>query len=140
MRSLHYRGTAAAPGLVLALDAAPGAVCDGVALALPETEKAEVLAALRARELTASAYIERTLPLRLQDGREVDAITYVIDRSHPLYCALSLAEQAAIIAQAAGERGSNADYLFNTAAHLAALGIADDDLDRLATRVRQLVR
>ncbi|MBW6506332.1 MAG: gamma-glutamylcyclotransferase [Rhodobacteraceae bacterium] len=140
MRSLHYRGTRAAPGLVLALDAAPGAVCNGVALAVPEAEKAEVLAALRARELTASAYVERCLPLQLEDGREVDAICYVIDRAHPLYCGLSLEAQAEIIARAAGERGANADYLFNTAAHLAELGLADADLDQLATRVRQLLR
>ncbi|MDP1668421.1 gamma-glutamylcyclotransferase [Phaeovulum sp.] len=139
MRSLHYRGTASAPGLVLALDALPGAVCHGVALAVPEADKAAVLAKLRQRELTASAYVERRLPLRLEDGRAVAAITYVIDRAHPLYCGLSLAEQAEIIARAAGERGSNAEYLFNTAAHLAALGLADADLDRLATRVRKLL-
>ena len=37
MRSIHHRGTDDIPGLVLALDAAPGALCHGVALrAKPE--------------------------------------------------------------------------------------------------------
>ena len=31
MRSVHYRGTAIAPGLVLALDRAPAATCHGLA-------------------------------------------------------------------------------------------------------------
>ena len=47
-------------------------------------------------------------------------------------------EQAAIIATACGGRGPNADYLYNTVAHLAELGIPDDDLDDLAARVRAL--
>lgn len=137
MRSLHYRGTPAAPGLVLALDAAPGAVCGGVALRVAAAEAAAVLAVLRARELTASAYVERTLPLVLEDGRQIEAITYVIDRAHPLYARLPLAAQAEIIARAAGNRGTNADYLFSTQAYLAGLGLADAELDLLATQVRQ---
>ena len=32
MLSIHHRGTEDAPGLVLALDARPGAVCHGLAL------------------------------------------------------------------------------------------------------------
>jgi cation transport protein ChaC len=35
-----------------------------------------------------------------------------------------------------GGRGLNTDYLWNTAAHLAELGLADPDLDWLADRVR----
>jgi glutathione-specific gamma-glutamylcyclotransferase len=35
MRSVHHRGTPEAPGLVLALDAAPDAVCHGVAYSVP---------------------------------------------------------------------------------------------------------
>ena len=43
-----------------------------------------------------------------------------------------------MIAGATGGRGRNADYLFNTVAHLADLGIPDDDLADLAARVRAL--
>lgn len=139
MHSVHYRGTVETPGLVLALDAADGAACAGVAFGIAEPEADSVIEYLRERELVASAYVERMLPLSLADGREVEAVTYVIDRDHPLYAgALNLEDQAAIIARAEGNRGCNADYLFNTAAHLAELGFADPDLEHLAARVRAI--
>lgn len=139
MRSVHHRGTPEAPGLVLALDAAQGAVCNGVALAAePGTEEA-TLAYLRERELVSSAYVERMLPLELSDGRQVEAVTYVIDAGHEQYCgALSLEAQARIIARATGGRGPNDEYLHNTAAHLAELGLADPDLEWLSARVQAL--
>lgn len=137
MRSIHFRGTPEAPGLVLALDEAAGATCLGLALRVPSPKAAPVLAALRARELVSDAYLERLLPVHLQDGRQVQAVTYVIDRNGPQYCRLAREEQAAIIAQAVGARGPNRDYLFNTAAHLAALGLPDAELEALASQVRQ---
>ncbi|PKP83765.1 MAG: gamma-glutamylcyclotransferase [Alphaproteobacteria bacterium HGW-Alphaproteobacteria-2] len=140
MRSIHHRGSPEAPGLVLALDAAPGAVCHGVAFAVPEAEGTAVLDYLRARELISAAYLETVLPLALADGRRVEAVAYVIDPDHEQYCGgLSASEQAQIIAGAHGGRGSNADYLFNTAAHLAKLGIEDPELTALAVRVRALI-
>ncbi|MGL6210671.1 MAG: gamma-glutamylcyclotransferase [Paracoccaceae bacterium] len=141
MRSIHHRGSIADPGLVLALDAQAGAVCDGVAFRVDPGAEAATLAALRARELVSSAYLEKTLPLTLSDGRQVDALTYVIDPDHTQYCGgLPLAEQAAIIARAHGGRGANRDYLFATADHLADLGLADADLAWLSQRVRDLLR
>ena len=140
MRSIHYRGTVAAPGLVLALDAAEGASCAGLALRAAPEEAAEVLACLRARELVSDAYLERRLPVTLADGRRVTAVTYVIDRDGPQYCALSPEEQAQVIAGACGARGPNRDYLFNTAAHLRKLGLADPDLDALVAQVRAIAR
>lgn len=139
MRSIHHRGTPEAPGLVLALDAAPDAVCHGVAFAVPVAAGDAVLGYLRARELISAAYLETVLPLALADGRRVQAVAYVIDPGHVQYCGgLPLAEQARIIARAQGGRGSNAAYLFNTAAHLAELGIEDPELTALAARVRAL--
>jgi len=136
MRSIHHRGTDEAPGLVLALDEAAEAQCNGVALRVaPGTEDA-TLAYLRERELISSAYLERMLNITLEGARTVRAVTYVIDPDHVQYCGgLSLEEQARIIAQASGGRGPNAEYLFNTADHLHALGVADPDLDWLARRV-----
>ena len=136
MRSIHHRGSEAEPGLVLALDAAPGAACAGVALRVaPGTEDA-TLAYLRERELISSAYLEKMLDITLDGGRAVTAVTYVIDPDHVQYCGgLPLEEQAQIIAHAHGGRGPNREYLFNTAQHLNALGVADPDLDWLARRV-----
>ncbi|HPE25341.1 gamma-glutamylcyclotransferase [Albidovulum sp.] len=140
MRSIHHRGTEENPGLVLALDAADGAHCDGVVFAVPDDNAVQTLAYLRERELISSAYLEKVLPVTLADGRRVDAVTYVIDPDHVQYCGgLALEEQARIIAGASGGRGPNRDYLWNTAAHLAELGLADPDLDWLSDRVGALL-
>lgn len=140
MRSIHHRGTEDAPGLVLALDEQPDAACDGLAMRVAEADEAVTLAYLRERELISSAYLEKQLPLRFSDGRAVTAVTYVIDPQHVQYCgALDLEEQARIIAAAVGGRGPNSEYLFNTASHLAELGIPDADLEWLSTRVRALI-
>ncbi|MBI1219103.1 MAG: gamma-glutamylcyclotransferase [Rhodobacteraceae bacterium] len=139
MLSIHHRGTIEAPGLVLALDARAGAVCDGVAFRVTPGAEDETIVALRERELISSAYLETHQPVTLRDGRTVEAVTFVIDPDHSQYCGgLTLEAQAQRIAPAVGGRGPNREYLFNTAAHIAELGIADADLDWLAARVRDL--
>lgn len=141
MHSIHHRGTEAKPGLVLALDAVEKAHCDGVAFRVKPGEEADTLAYLRERELISSAYLERTLPVRLTSGAYVEAVTYVIDPHHVQYCGgMPIDTQAEIIATAIGGRGPNTEYLYNTAEHLAELGIADDDLTQLAEKVRMLAR
>jgi glutathione-specific gamma-glutamylcyclotransferase len=66
-------------------------------------------------------------------------VTYVIDRAHRQYVGgMALEEQARRIAAAHGGRGPNCEYLHQTAAHLADLGVADADLDWLSRRVRAL--
>lgn len=139
MRSIHHRGTEAEPGLVLALDAVPGAACEGLALKVAAGHEDETLTYLRERELISSAYVERMLQLPLADGRVVEAVTYVIDADHVQYCGgLPLEEQAHIIAQAVGGRGPNTEYLYNTAAQVTELGLVDADLEWLVSRVREI--
>lgn len=139
MRSIHHRGTEAAPGLVLALDAQDGADCAGLAFEIAPQIAEETLEYLRARELISAAYLETQAPVSLDDGRQVQAVVYVIDRAHWQYCGgLSLEEQARIIAHAQGGRGPNRDYLHQTAAHLSQLGVPDADLDWLSARVLAL--
>ena len=139
MRSIHHRGTVADPGLVLALDALEGATCDGLAFQVAGGQADQVLDYLRERELVSSAYLEAVLPITLNNGLQVEAVTYVVDTDHEQYCGgLPLAEQAGVIATAVGGRGPNDEYLHNTAEHLHELGISDDDLDWLSQRVRTL--
>jgi cation transport protein ChaC len=138
MRSIHHRGTEDDPGLVLALDRAEGASCSGVGFRVQDGAEEETLAQLRERELISSAYLEDWLPLRLADGTQVTALCYVIDPKHDQYCTLPLKEQGEIIAHAVGGRGRNCEYLFNTTAHLAQLGIGDDDLEWLCAYVKDL--
>ncbi len=138
MRSIHHRGSVTHPGLVLALDHEAGAHCDGVAFRVTPGHEERTLAELRERELVSSAYLEIELPLQTAAG-DLTALAYVIDPDHVQYCGgLDLEEQAGIIAAAAGGRGLNRDYLWSTATHLASLGIADDELEWLSTRVRAL--
>lgn len=139
MRSIHHRGTVEAPGLVLALDPHPGASCQGLAFRVAPGEEGGTLAYLRERELISSAYVEETHALDLADGRRVEAVTYVVDTGHVQYCGgLDLETQARIIAGAVGGRGPNTEYLWNTVAHLAEVGIEDAELAWLAQRVRIL--
>ena len=139
MSSVHHRGTEEKPGLVLALDEVAGAHCTGLALAVENGAETETQDYLRERELISSAYVERDLEVELQTGDLVTAVTYVIDPHHVQYCGgMSLEEQARIIAHAVGGRGPNTEYLYNTASHLAEIGLNDEDLDWLAGRVRQI--
>lgn len=140
MLSIHHRGSEDDPGLVLALDEAPEARCTGVAFRVAEPDEARVLEELRARELISSAYVERHVPLSLQDGRRVDALAYVIEPTHCQYCQFPLEKQAQMIAHAVGGRGPNTEYLFNTAAHLAEMGISDPDMEWLVARVKEITR
>lgn len=139
MRSIHHRGSPEQPGLVLALDAASDAICEGLALCVAPGFEGETLDYLRERELISSAYLEKSLPLSLSDGRIVQALAYVVDADHVQYCGgLPLSEQARIIADAVGGRGPNTDYLYNTASHLDDLGIHDPDVQWLAEKVRTI--
>lgn len=140
MRSIHHRGSEAEPGLVLALDELAGASCEGLALAVAEGHEAQTLAMLRERELVSAAYLEKDLTVTPTGRAAVTAVTYVIDADHVQYCGgLALEEQAQIIARAVGGRGPNTEYLFNTTAHLAEIGLHDPDLEWLTTRVRALM-
>ena len=139
MRSIHHRGTAADPGLVLALDPHPGAACEGLAFRGTAGAEAETMDYLRERELISSAYLEVDVTVLLEDGQQVPATAYVVDTAHVQYCGtLDLETQAGIIATAVGGRGPNTEYLFNTVAHLEELGIADEELSWLARRVKAI--
>lgn len=138
MLSIHHRGSEQDPGLVLALDAQKGGQCTGVAFEVAEAEQDAVLAMLRERELISSAYYEDTVDLIGDDGQTIPALAYIIDPDHVQYCQFDLEKQAQIIASAVGGRGPNTEYLFNTADHLGALGIKDDDMAWLVQRVRAL--
>ncbi|MCK0141766.1 gamma-glutamylcyclotransferase [Aliiroseovarius sp. F20344] len=138
MRSIHHRGTEEHPGLVLALDELAGAHCQGLAFRARAGTYDKTMADLRERELVSSAYLEKQLTINLQDGRRVQAVTYVIDPDHVQYCQIELVEQARIIASAIGGRGPNTEYLYNTASHLTELGIEDEDLSWLSRKVRAL--
>ena len=129
--SFVHRGTREKPGLVLGLD--KGGSCRGVVFRVRDGDRDAVLAYLRERELVTHVYHEVRRRVRLDDGREVEAVAYAVDRTHAQYAG-KLAREAvlALVRESAGLSGRNRDYVLATAEHLAGAGIADRQLTWLA--------
>jgi len=139
--SVHYRGTEAAPGLVLGLDRQKDALCEGVAYFVPAALAEKAHQYLRERELVSYAYLEKIERLALKDGRTVPAICYVVDKTHAQYADnIAITEKARVISTARGSAGDNLEYLESTSAHLQALGIVDQECERLMGLVSGLAR
>jgi cation transport protein ChaC len=135
IHSWVHRGTQDAPGLVLGLDR--GGACKGAAFRIHPDNRDDVVAYLRERELVTNVYLERILPVRIEDGRRAVAITYVADRTHVQYAAgLTIDTAARTVATSVGKSGKNADYVANTLAHLRELGIRDNWLEAVADRMQ----
>jgi glutathione-specific gamma-glutamylcyclotransferase len=129
-----HRGTAERPGLVLGLDRGGG--CRGIAYRVAGEERERVVAYLREREQVTSVYLERMRPIQLSDGTRASALAYLVDREHAQYAGkLDEETQFRFVAEASGRSGANRDYVINTAAHLAELGMPDAVLARLAERL-----
>ncbi|WP_343312955.1 gamma-glutamylcyclotransferase [Brucella sp. BE17] len=125
-----HRGTPDCPGLVLGLDA--GGSCLGMAFRVPGDMTDEVMLYLREREMSTNVYHEKQLRLRLADGREVKAVTYVADRRHVQYAgSLTTEDAASIVAAAHGEAGANCDYVTNTLTHLRQMRVRDLALENI---------
>ena len=126
-----HRGTPETPGLVLGLDR--GGVCRGLAFRVAAGQAQETVDYLRAREQATAVYIERHVPLRLEDGRQVRALVYVADRRHLQYAGkLPPADLLKLVRQGRGSSGENPDYVLQTHAHLRKMGIFDPVLAGLA--------
>jgi len=125
-----HRGTPDHPGLVLGLDA--GGSCLGIAFRVPGDMTDEVMVYLREREMSNQVYHEKWLRLRLADGRDVQAVTYVADRRHIQYAgSLKAEDAAAIVASAQGDSGANVDYVSNTLEHLRNMRVRDHALEHV---------
>jgi glutathione-specific gamma-glutamylcyclotransferase len=134
--SFVHRGTPERPGLVLGLDR--GGMCRGVAYRVSATRRAETLHYLREREQVTKVYIERVRPVVLvgHDEARIQAVCYMVDRSHPQYAGkLSLAEQLRIVRHGHGKSGNNRDYVLATVHALEAMDCRDRDLHLLAERL-----
>jgi glutathione-specific gamma-glutamylcyclotransferase len=134
--SLASRGTREQPGLVLGL--LPGGACRGVAYRLPAPVAIDELHLLWRREMVVGSYVPRWVSVAA-DGRRLWALTFAVKRDHPQFTGeLALAEQARVIAQAAGALGSSLDYLERTRVALVTHGVVDPYLESLAAAVEVL--
>lgn len=142
MWSHVYRGTPEAPGLVLALDR--GGSCQGVAYRVPGARVRDELTKLWQREMVTGAYEPRWLRVRpcgpcarsSTPHHDLDALGFVIRRGGHAYAGdLDEATLMDTLRRARGLKGTSAEYLFATVESLAAHGLADHRLSRLADRL-----
>ncbi|MBZ6077705.1 gamma-glutamylcyclotransferase [Microvirga puerhi] len=125
-----HRGTPEKPGLVLGLDR--GGRCHGVVFRVVPEEAEATIHYLREREQATAVYLERRLPVRLDDGRKIEALAYIADRKHQQYAGrLSFEEIVDLVRDGVGISGQNPDYVRSTYEHLVGMGVQDPLLQRL---------
>ncbi|WP_102960981.1 gamma-glutamylcyclotransferase [Mangrovicella endophytica] len=129
-----HRGSPERPGLVFGLDR--GGSCVGMAFRVAPEGWDEVVAYLRERELVTNVYRELTLPVRLEDGRSVRALVYVVDRGHTQYAGRLTVEHAAeIVRRSHGQSGPNVDYVRSALDHIREMGLRDNWLEAVVRRL-----
>ena len=102
-----HRGSPERPGLVLGLDF--GGMCRGIAYRVAASARKATLDYLRAREQVTMVYRECVRPVVLlsHPERRVQAVCYLVDRSHSQYAGrLKLAEQLHHVRQGHGQSSS----------------------------------
>ena len=127
--SIVHRGSEQRPGLVLGLDA--GGSCRGIAFRVDAGAAPATIEYLREREQVTNVYRETRRLVTLLDGsrRKVEALCFMVDRTHPQYAGrLPIAEQAELVREGHGASGNNVDYVANTLRHLDEMGLAEPSL------------
>ena len=86
--SIHYRGTPENPGLVCGLVGVPESTlsCKGGAFRIHKGDVVKVVSYLDERELITDIYRPTHSRIRLENGREVTARTYLSDTKHDQFC------------------------------------------------------
>jgi cation transport protein ChaC len=130
-----HRGTKDRPGLVLGLDR--GGACRGIAYRVVGEKRDAVIGYLRERELVTDVYREVTRPVHLDGQPEpVDAVTYVVDRTHEQYAGnLPRETLLGIVKAGIGKSGNNVDYVVSTVRHMRSVGIHDATLEWVADQL-----
>lgn len=132
--SPDHRGTPAAPGRVVTLVPEARACCAGVAFAVAPEAAGQVLAVLDARE--SGGFERRRVDLRVEGGARRSALVYVAPPGNGNFLGPApLEAMGRQIRDAAGESGTNHEYLRRLATALAELGIEDPHVDGLLAAV-----
>jgi cation transport regulator ChaC len=140
--STDHRGTLEAPGRVLTLVEAKGAVW-GAAYAIGRAEWPAIEAALEVREQ--QGYARLTVDLGLAGGEQaggvvetVSGLVYLATPANPYFIGPEPLEATAeIVRRSRGPSGSNVDYVLELERALAAMGAADPEVSALAELVRR---
>lgn len=135
--SVRYRGNIKQPGLVLGL--ALGGSCRGYAYRIDKNSQQEVLDYLCDRELITGAYDAKICQVSIDDGRKVEATTFVSKTDHPHFAhKMSAEETASIVNSAEGYRGCNKEYVLNTVKHMNQMKIYNTELHKIARQLDSL--
>ena len=137
---VRWRGSAAQPGLMMALER--GGRCDGVIYRLPDGEKPAQIERLLRREIDdhESVASVRWVPVRTARGRVRALGFWVGVKGRGTSLGQPLEKVAWVLARACGHVGSGAEYLYNTISHLETFGIHDRNLWRLQELVADEIR
>jgi len=128
--STRYRGTSRRPGLVMGL--CRGGSCWGMTFLVPAERVRGVLTKLWRREMLRRVYEPRLVPVRVDRGLRVHALTFVADPQHPQHVReLDLDSRARLVAQGVGQRGRCTEYIRRTLEHMYDLGVTDPHLERV---------
>ena len=128
--STRYRGTRRKPGLVMGL--CHGGSCWGVAFRVEATRVRDALRRLWEREMPRRVYAPRLVRAQLPSGRQVHALAFLADPTHPAYVReLDLHGRARLVAQGIGQRGRCVDYIRNTLEQMKQVGVRDPHLEHI---------
>lgn len=126
--SHEHRGTPQWPGLVFGLDR--GGSCSGFAYRLPEENLDTALKALWLREMPVPSYRPHWLTCRLEDGSQVQALGFVLERHLPSYAGnLPDGVLSQVLANASGRYGTTRDYVEQTVSALRSHAMPDRNLE-----------
>jgi cation transport protein ChaC len=135
-KSVDNWGTPQRPGPTLGLEPDATAECVGTAFEIAEAQRQAVLAMLKKRE--GPSFTLPELPVRLPDGREIQAATPLNDRAKRTYIGgLAVAERATMARAAIGKGGRCADYVRNIRRRLRDLGVVDAAVEEIADLVER---
>ena len=135
--SPNHRGTPERLGRVATLVPAVGGRCAGAVYLVRDEDRASVLAALDHRERGGYDRVEVRAALTDEEGRAVDAVTWVASPENPFHLGRAdLETMATQIRAASGPSGTNRDYVLALAEALAGLGASDGDRDAVRDAAR----
>ncbi|MBT0720991.1 gamma-glutamylcyclotransferase [Rosenbergiella collisarenosi] len=133
------RGTSANPGRMLAL--VEGGHTVGRAFKLSCDSWEAELALLWKREMITGCYRPLWQTLTLESGRTVDALVFVANTEHTLFCANEcLTHKAKVITAAKGPLGKNLSYFEEMMATLQRFGIEEPSMLALTEQLVKLSR
>ena len=139
-RKFHFwttvaRGTPERPGLGLCLESGKKNTT-GIAYRLDAQNIEKDLDEIWSREMDTGIYKASWLQARLHRGRQVLALTFIVNKFHEQYSGpFPPQKQAKIIAAANGKYGSCRDYLADTVSSLKKIDVFERDLIALLEAV-----